>query len=411
MNFEDSAEEAAFRAQARAWIEANAPVELKRELEQTPFGQLGLKSVDSLQAAKDWQRKKAEGGWACLSWPREYGGAGASPIETLIWHQEEGVYKPLGMPFIVGLGVCGPAILAWGTAEQKARLLPPMIVGDEIWCQLFSEPAAGSDLAGVRTRAQRSGDDWTINGSKIWSSGARDSQKGLLIARTDPSLPKHAGLTMFYIDTDTPGIDIRPIKQINGHSHFNEVFFTDARIPDSHRIGPVGAGWKVTLTALLNERASVGAEMQTGFDDLLPFIMRNTKRGGALLDSGLVSRLASIAVRDNGLKFTNYRVMTAISETGEPGPENSVMKLVAGATSQEVAMLGMDLQGLAGAVMGGDVNEDGELFQMMLLRSAGRRIEGGTDEIMRGIIADRVLGLPADIRVDKNVPFNLIPHS
>ncbi|WP_327752254.1 acyl-CoA dehydrogenase family protein (plasmid) [Sphingobium sp. SJ10-10] len=411
MDFEDSAEEAAFRRRARTWIAENAPMELKRELEQTPFGQLGLKSIDSLKAAKDWQRKKAKGGWACLSWPKEYGGAGASPIETLIWQQEEGVFKPLGMPFIVGLGVCGPAILVWGTPEQKAELLPPMIFGDEIWCQLFSEPGAGSDLAGIRTRAQRSGDGWIINGSKIWSSGARDSQKGLLIARTDADLPKHAGLTMFCIDTDTPGVDIRPIKQINGHSHFNEVFFTDAWIPDSQRLGPVGAGWKVTLTALMNERASVGAEMQTGFEELLPFVTRNCRSGCGLADTGLISRLASIAVRDNGLKFTNYRVMTAISETGDPGPENSVMKLVAGATSQEVAMLGMDLQGLAGAAMGGDVNEDGELFQMMLLRSAGRRIEGGTDEIMRGIIADRVLNLPPDIRVDKNISFNLIPHS
>ena len=206
---------------------------------------MGLKSVDAMQASKAWQKKKAEAGWACLHWPADYGGRGASPIERVIWGQEEGAYAQLSGVFTIGHGMCGPTLMAWATEEQKRVHLPRMAAGDDIWCQLFSEPAGGSDLAGLRTRAEPANDgsgDWIVNGQKIWTSGAQHSQWGILVTRTDPTVPKHKGLTMFFLDMRSPGIDIRPIKQANGQSGFNEVYFTDVRIPDAQRLGAVGQG-------------------------------------------------------------------------------------------------------------------------------------------------------------------------
>ncbi|HEX3920584.1 MAG TPA: acyl-CoA dehydrogenase family protein, partial [Caulobacteraceae bacterium] len=271
MNFDDTPEEAAFRAEARAWIDANAPKELRRDLETSGFGGLTLEGVDPMAAAKAWQKKKSEAGWACLHWPKEYGGRGATPIERVIWGQEEGPYGALGGTFIIGQGMCGPTVMAYATEEQKRRLLPQIASGEEVWCQLFSEPAGGSDLAGLRTRAEPASDgsgDWIINGQKIWTSGAHYSDYGIVITRTDPNVPKHKGMTMFFLSMQTPGIEIRPIKQANGQSGFNEVYFTDVRIPDAQRLGAVNAGWGVSLTTLMNERLSIGSGMSTGFPEL-----------------------------------------------------------------------------------------------------------------------------------------------
>jgi alkylation response protein AidB-like acyl-CoA dehydrogenase len=415
MNFDDTPEEAAFRATARAWIEANAPKELEAELKGGGFGNNGLKSVDPIQVAKAWQKKKAEAGWACLHWPKEYGGRGATPIERVIWGQEEGVYGALSGLFIIGHGMCGPTVMAWADEATKERLLPPLASGEHIWCQLFSEPAGGSDLAGLRTAAVPATDgsgDWIINGQKIWTSGAQHSDYGIVITRTDPTVAKHKGLTMFWLSMKTPGIEIRPIKQANGQSGFNEVYFTDVRIPDSQRLGAVGQGWSVSLTTLMNERLSIGSGMPTGFPELFDFCMNlQTEDGLAIDDRSVRSRLAGYAVKASGLKYTGMRAISALSKGETPGPENSIGKLVAGATMQELAMYALDLQGQGGVVSDPDKAAAGARFQQMLLRSPATRVEGGTDEILRNIIAERVLGLPGDIRVDKDVAFKDIPTS
>ncbi|MFZ5732102.1 MAG: acyl-CoA dehydrogenase [Pseudomonadota bacterium] len=410
MNFDDTPQEAAFRAVAREWITANAPKQYEAELAKASLGRFALKGANVLDVAKAWQKKKADAGWACLHWPKEYGGRGSSPIERVIWQQEEGVYGKLSRVFIIGHGMCGPTMMAFAGEEHKRKHLPLLASGEKIWCQLFSEPAGGSDVAGLRTRAEKDGDDWIVNGQKIWTSGAHYSDYGILITRTDPTVPKHKGLTMFYLDMKSPGVDVRPIKQANGASDFNEVYFTNVRIPDSQRLGAVGDGWNVSLTTLMNERMSIGASVATGFSELFDYcsgLMLDD--GPAIEDRNVRSKLANWAVRDSGLKYTAFRSISALSRGERPGPENSIGKLVAGSMIQDIAAYALDLQGAAGVVSSPEQAELAGKFQAMLLRSPATRVEGGTDEILRNIIAERVLGLPGDIRVDKDVPFNQIP--
>jgi len=414
MDFEDTAEEAAFRSEVRAWIKANAPTHLEAELKRANFGSNGVVSEDPISAGKAWQKKKAEAGWACLHWPKEYGGAARTPIERVIWGQEEGPYAALTGVFTIGHGMCGPTVMAWASEEHKRKLLPPLASGEHIWCQLFSEPASGSDLAGLRTRAVKADDgsgDWIVNGQKIWTSGAQHSDWGLLITRTNPDVPKHKGLTMFFLSMTSPGVEIRPIKQANGASGFNEVYFTDVRIPDSQRLGEVGQGWEVSLTTLMNERLSIGSGMSTGFPELFRFCMEAEIEGRpAVEDAAVRSKLAQIAVKQSGLKYTGMRAISALSKGETPGPENSIGKLVAGAAMQDLAIFALDLQGEAGVVWDDESPQQGR-FQAMLMRSPATRIEGGSDEILRNIIGERVLGLPGDIRVDKEVAFRDIPTS
>jgi alkylation response protein AidB-like acyl-CoA dehydrogenase len=410
MNFDDTPQEAAFRSQARKWIDANAPKQFEAELSKSSLGRIKLKKHDIVEVAKAWQKKKAEGGWVCLHWPKEYGGRGASPVEKVIWQQEEGIYFKLTSPFQIGEGMCGPTVMAYGSEADKRRYLPKIASGEEIWCQLFSEPAGGSDVAGLRTRAERDGDHWIINGQKIWTSGAHYSDYGILITRTDPNVPKHKGLTMFYIDMRSKGVEVKPIKQANGMQEFNEVFFTDLRIPDSQRLGAVGDGWNVSLTTLMNERMTIGSRLATGFPELFEFCSNlMTEDGLAIDDRGVRSKLANWAVKNSGLKYTSYRAVSALSRGERPGPENSIGKLVAGSMLQDIAMYAMDLQGASGMLTDPDTAEAAGQFQAMMMSSPSTRIAGGTDEILRNIIAERVLGLPGDIRVDKNLPFNKIP--
>lgn len=410
MNFDDTPQEAAFRKEVRTWLDANAPKQYEAGLKSSGFGHTALEGVDVMKASKDWQKKKYDAGWACLHWPKEYGGRGATPIERVIWQQEEGPYAALSSLFIIGHGMCGPTMMAYASEEAKKKYLPPLAAGENIWCQLFSEPAGGSDLAGLRTKAEKDGDDWVVNGQKIWTSGAHYSDYGILITRTDPTVPKHKGLTMFFLDMKSPGIEIRPIKQVNGQSGFNEVYFTDVRIPDSQRLGKVGDGWSVSLTTLMNERLSIGAGMPTGFPELLDFCTKLETADGPAIDNPAVrSKLATWAVRTSGLRYTAFRSISALSKGETPGPENSIGKLVAGPTMQEIAAFALDLQGESGALLNPEQAAANARFQAMLLRSPATRVEGGTDEILRNIIAERVLGLPADIRVDKAVPFNQIP--
>ena len=410
MNFDDTPQEAAFRAQARQWVAANAPKEYEAELSQASLGRITLKKGDMVAVGKAWQKKKAEAGWACLHWPKEYGGRGATPIERVIWQQEEGIYGKLTQPFQIGEGMCGPTVMAYGSEADKRKYLPKLASGENIWCQLFSEPAGGSDVAGLRTRAERDGDDWIVNGQKIWTSGAHYSDFGLLLLRTDPNVPKHKGLTMFFLDMKSKGVEVKPIKQANGMQEFNEVYFTDVRIPDSQRLGNVGDGWNVSLTTLMNERMSIGSRLTTGFPEMFAFCSDlATDDGLAIDDPAVRSKLADWAVKSSGLKYTAYRSLSALSKGERPGPENSIGKLVAGTMVQDIAAFAMDLQGAAGVVTDPATAEAAGRFQAMWLGAPGMRIAGGTDEILRNIIAERVLGLPGDIRVDKNVPFNQIP--
>jgi alkylation response protein AidB-like acyl-CoA dehydrogenase len=410
MNFDDTPQEAAFRAEAKAWIAANAPKQYEDELKKAALGRIQLKSANILDIAKAWQKKKADAGWAVPHWPKEYGGRGASPIERVIWQQEEGVFGKLGALFIIGHGMCGPTMMAYAQEEHKRHYLPPLASGEKIWCQLFSEPAGGSDVAGLRTRAEKDSDDWVINGQKIWTSGAHYSDYGILITRTDPTVPKHKGLTMFFLDMKSTGVEVKPIKQANGQAEFNEVYFTDVQIPDAQRLGAVGDGWNVSLTTLMNERMAIGANVATGFPELFEFCNSLMLDDGPAIDDPAVrSKLANWAVRASGLRYTSFRAISALSRGERPGPENSIGKLVAGAMLQDVATYALDLQGAAGVLTGSDDAEAAGKFQAMLLRSPATRVEGGTDEILRNIIAERVLGLPGDIRVDKDVPFNKIP--
>src|SRR5258706_326379 len=358
MNFDDTPQEAAFRAEAKAWIAANAPKQYEEDLRKSSLGRTQIKGANILEVAKAWQKKKAEAGWACLHWPKEYGGRGASPIERVIWQQEEGAFGKLGAMFIIGHGMCGPTMMAYAGEEQKRKYLPPLASGEKIWCQLFSEPAGGSDVAGLRTRAERKGDDWIVNGQKIWTSGAQYSDYGILLPRTDPNVPKHKGLTMFFLDMKSPGVEIKPIKQANGQSEFNEVYFTDVKIPDAQRLGTVNDGWNVSLTTLMNERMSIGAGVSTGFPELFEFCNNlMLEDGPAIDDRGVRSKLANWAVKASGLKYTSMRAISALSKGERPGPENSIGKLVAGSMVQDVAAYALDLQGAAGVLSGAEEAE------------------------------------------------------
>jgi len=406
MDFNDTPEEAAFRARARAFLSANA----EPKAGTRPVLRLGGMDAAMVAKCKDWQARKADAGFAGITWPKRWGGQELSPILQVIYAQEEENYAvPRGL-FEIGLGMCIPTMMAYATPAQLERYVTPALRGQEVWCQLFSEPAGGSDLAALRTRAEKDGDDWIINGQKIWTSGAHLSDFGIIVVRTDPNVPKHEGLTFFFLDMKSPGIEIRPIHQMSGTSHFNEVFFTDVRVPDAQRLGPVGAGWRVSITTLMNERLAVGEVARPDVDDLVA-LSRSVMVDGqpAIRSSAVREKIADWYARSQGLKFTRFRTMTAMSRGQTPGPENSIAKLVNASKLQDIASFGLDLMGNAGLVVDDDLTEAYGMFQSALLSSPSARIAGGSDEILRNIIAERVLGLPADIRADKGMPFNKVP--
>jgi alkylation response protein AidB-like acyl-CoA dehydrogenase len=407
MDFDDTPQEAKFRIEVRRFLDANA----ERRKPGTAEGYRTSQSAPgALERAKAWQGKKHAAGFAGITWPTEWSGRGGTPIEQVIYNQEESNFAvPRGF-FEIGLGMCIPTLATWGTQEQRQRYAPPALRGDEVWCQLFSEPAGGSDLAGLRTRAEKIGDEWIVNGQKIWTSGAHYSDYGILVTRSDANVPKHKGLTFFFLSMKSPGVEIRPIKQISGQSHFNEVFFTDVRIPDSQRLGAVGAGWQVSLTTLMNERLAVGDAPGPDFREIFDLVRRlELEDGRAIKNQAVRDKLADWYVKTQGLKYTKFRTMTRLSRGETPGPEASIGKLVSASKLQEIAAFGMDLMGQAGIMTDDETMPANALFQQALLYSPALRIAGGSDEILRNIIAERVLGLPADIRVDKDLPFNKLP--
>ena len=399
MDFNDTPEEARFREEAASWLAENAPTD------ET------FRALTPLQQAKVWQKRKYDAGWACLGWAPEFGGRGASAIEEVIWRQEESQYDLPANFFLIGQGMIGPTLMAWGSDEDKARFLPPLASGEEVWCQLFSEPAGGSDLAALRTRAEPDGDSWVINGQKIWTSGAHYSDYGVIVVRTDPTVPKHKGLSYFYVDMKAQGVEVKPIKQLTGDSDFNEVYFTDVRVSDSQRLGEVGQGWQVSLTTLMNERAAIGGGFGQMDVSLAMSVAEEVEIDGrpALEDSAVRARIANWYVQEAGLKYTGYRSLTALSRGALPGPENSIGKLVGAPKMQAMSSYLMDLLGASGAIADESLAAKAGIIQRAYMGAPGLRIAGGTDEIMANIIAERVLGLPQEPRLDKGIPFNEVP--
>ena len=399
MDFNDTPEEARFREESSAWLAENAPTDD------------AFRKMSPLEQAKVWQKRKYDAGWACIGWAPEFGGRGASAIEEVIWRQEESQYDLPASFFLIGQGMIGPTLMAWASDQDKARLLPPLASGEEVWCQLFSEPAGGSDLAALRTRAERDGDDWVINGQKIWTSGAHYSDYGVIVVRTDPNVPKHKGLSYFYVDMKAPGVEIKPIKQLTGDSDFNEVYFTDVRVSDSQRLGEVGQGWQVSLTTLMNERAAIGGSFGQMDVSLAMSVAAEVEIDGqpALEDAAVRARIADWYVQEAGLKYTGYRSLTALSRGALPGPENSIGKLVGAPKMQAMSSYLMDLLDASGAIADEALAAKAGIIQRAYMGAPGLRIAGGTDEIMANIIAERVLGLPQEPRLDKGIPFNEVP--
>jgi alkylation response protein AidB-like acyl-CoA dehydrogenase len=402
MDFEDTQEEAEFRAEASTWLKANG---VPKQSDQTLAVRRGDPSIVPL--AKEWQRKKYDGGFAGIALPKEYGGRGGTRLQQVIFSQEESKFAVPPNIFSISHGMAVPTLLTYATEAQKQQYVQATLKGDEIWCQLFSEPGAGSDLAGLRTRSERDGDDWVINGQKIWTSGAHYADRAILVTRSDPTAVKHKGLTYFFLDMKTPGIDVRPIRQISGYSGFNEVFLTDVRIPDSQRLGEVGEGWQVAITTLMNERVASGDRPPPNFEEIFALAQQlDTEDGPAIEDKAVRDRLAKWYVQTRGLELIRMRSMTAMSRGERPGPENSIGKLVASFKRQEIALFGMDLMDMGGVMQDPSSTPMSALFQNAYLESPGSRIAAGTDETLRNILAERVLNLPRDVRVDKDIPFN-----
>jgi acyl-CoA dehydrogenase len=409
MNFEDTPQEAEFRAKARAFLSKHLE---PLDPDETAPNMLGEREdKEAINWAKRWQATKFDAGWAVLTWPKEYGGQGLGRLENVIFNQEEGRFKTPPAIYGIGHGMLGPTLMTHGTKEQKERYIKEMARGQVVWCQLFSEPAAGSDLAGLRSSAVRDGDGWVLNGQKIWSTGAQYCDWGMIVVRTDPNVPKHDGLTYFIVDMKAKGVEVRPIKQINGGSGFNEVFFTDVRVSDSQRLGGIGEGWKVSITTLMNERVSIGAGTSGSRIRDIFRLARDCKRNGkpAIEDGAVRQKLADAFITSKGLQYTSYRILSALSRGATPGPEGSISKAVGAPFGQQLSAFALELQGAMGGLVDPAVTPQEALWQESYLGAPGLRIAGGTDEVLRNIIAERVLGLPSEMRMDKGMPFRDVP--
>jgi len=403
MDFRDTPEEAAFRAEVRAWLEANAQ---PRRSDADRFD-AGMSEDERIAAARAWQRRKAAAGYAAITWPKEWGGAGGSPMQQVIYNQEEARFLVPRQVFENSLGQCLPTVAMWAIPELKERHVPQGLRGDAIWCQLFSEPAAGSDTGGIRTRATRDGDEWVISGQKVWTSGAHFCDYGILLARSDWDKPKQEGLTMFIVDMRAPGIEIRPIHQMSDEREFNEVFLNEVRIPDSHRLGPECGGWKVMLSTLMHERLSVGGSLPTNLHASLIELARKARWNGApaIEDARVKARIADAYLSQKGVDLIISRGLTALSKGREPGPEMSILKLVAGKGILDIASFALELAGPEGILGHEDLGSEWSFVQRLWLSAPGIRLAGGSDEILRNIIAERVLGLPGEVRTDRKTPF------
>jgi alkylation response protein AidB-like acyl-CoA dehydrogenase len=375
-----STEEEAFRDELRSWLDANHP---GREPEGDEAG---------FQFRRDWQKTLYDAGWAGISWPKEYGGRGATLVEQAIFNEEIVRAKAPQMANVLALAMGGPTVIAHGTDEQKERYLQPILSAEEIWCQGFSEPESGSDLASVKTKAVRDGNEWVVTGQKVWTTLAHHSKWCMLVARTDSEAPKHKGLTYFLMDMEQDAVQVRPLRQITGESEFNELFIEEARISDENIVGGEGNGWMVAITTLMHERATLAFGLQVAVQIAMRELMEKAKEspynGGAASEDPLIrQRLAQLYIEANVLRLNAYRGLTAQMKYGVPGPEGSLGKWHWSEVNQALTELAMDIAGPRAQL------DDGE-WTYRFLRARANSIEGGTTEILKNIVAERVLGLP-----------------
>ncbi|MCU1397224.1 MAG: Acyl-CoA dehydrogenase [Acidimicrobiales bacterium] len=399
MDIGDSPEEAAFRLEARTWLEQHAQ-RRDASVRHRPASNDAEQDLHA-KACQEWQRVLYAGGWAGLTWPKQFGGRGGKPWQAAIFAEEQSKFDVSTGVFSVAHGMVAPTLMAHGNDRQRGHL-DAMLRGDEVWAQLFSEPEAGSDLANLGTRAVLDGDQWVVNGQKVWTSGAQHSQYAILLARTDPDAPKHAGITYFIVDMRTPGIEIRPLRQITGVAHFNEVFLTDVRIPVENVVGEVNAGWKIAHTTLSNERALIGGGGGNAFTvpELIEMARRFHRTGDPVVRQGL----AQAHIRAEVLKYMGYGVRTSISRGVMPGPGASVMKLFFARHWAATSSLAVAIEGAAGMLWGDSASDDG-LWQQVLCQQYAIRIGGGTDEIQGNVIGERALGLPREPSLDRDLPW------
>jgi alkylation response protein AidB-like acyl-CoA dehydrogenase len=389
MDLSLSPSEREFRDEVRTWLEENHP---------GPEPEAGLEEVMAFRT--EWQGKLHEAGWAGISWPKEYGGRGATLIEQAIFVGEAARQEAPSPANVLGLAMGGPVVIAHGTDEQKQRYLEPILTAEEIWCQGFSEPESGSDLASLKTKAVKDGDEWVVTGQKVWTTFAQYAKWCMLVARTDSDAPKHKGLTYFLMDMDQPGVEAKPLVQITGEGEFNEVFIEEARIPDENVVGGVGNGWSVAITTLMNERAGLAfgaiSQIANSLKRLGELAKLTRVNGGTAADDPLIrDRLAQLQIEAETMRLNAYRGLTKTMQSGIPGPEGSLGKWQWADINQRIAELALDIEGpYATLDRGAEHAVANGAWQYSFLRSRANSIEGGTTDILKNIIAERVLGLP-----------------
>jgi alkylation response protein AidB-like acyl-CoA dehydrogenase len=396
VDFSLSLDQEAFRERVRAWLELNIP----RQWVRRAMGSSEVPRPEAYEFLREWQRKLWEAGFIGLTWPKEYGGQGLSFVEEMILHQEMALLKAPSILNILGVGMAGPTIIAYGTEAQKTRYPAKILSADEIWCQGYSEPNAGSDLASLQTRAVKDGETWVINGQKVWTSLAHLADWMMLLARTDPDAPKHKGITYFLLDMKLPGVTVKPLKQLTGDAEFSEVFFDNVRVPESQVLGGVNNGWQVGLTTLMYERLALGFGLQVRLRialDGLVEMARHVEKSGrpTTKDPVLRQKLAQLWIETESLKYTGARAITKLLRGELPGPEASAGKMVWVDVHQRLQELAMEIEGPYSQLVGGSERAiESGIWQYSFLRSRANSIEGGTAEIQKNIIGERVLGLP-----------------
>ncbi|HEV2336162.1 MAG TPA: acyl-CoA dehydrogenase [Stellaceae bacterium] len=394
MDFADAPEHAAFRAEFRAWLDANLPDDLKIEDAQD---QRISPDRDILVKRIAWQKKMHAAGWVGISWPQEYGGRGANFMQQVIWDEEYFRARAPILPCASGLGLLGPTLIHWGTEEQKKRYLPKILSADEIWCQGYSEPGAGSDLASLRTRAVDKGDHFVVNGQKVWTSGAHFADWCFLLVRTDPEAPKHHGISYLLVDMKTPGVTVRPLVLLNGHRHFNEVFFEDVVVPKENLVGKLNEGWKVTTTTLMFERGGAGGRDHAAQIARLVELAKQfpNRQEPAWRESHIRQQLAQLAIETKALQVTRLRGLSRRLRGEPPGPEGSILKLFGSELAGRIADFSATLLGpYATLDTPTEAVPDAPRWLHRVLGARQYTIAGGTSEIQRNIIGERVLGLP-----------------
>ena len=383
MDLRDTPDEGQFRSELRAWLEANLPAVL--------LGHPGGAARFSDDAVRDWSRALYEAGYVGLTWPKEYGGGGKPYSYQAIFLEEVARAEAPQHLGVIGLGMAGPTIISHGTEAQKARHLQPILSADEIWCQGFSEPDAGSDLSAVRTTARLETSCFVVDGQKVWSSYAHLADWCILITRSDPSSERHAGLTYLIVDMKAPGVEVRPLRQITGEAEFNEIFFSGVEVPVENVLGDVGGGWQVAMTTLLHERGTLGFALTASLEVTVRKLIELARdRGATPLQRDAIAREW---IELQALRYTAYRSLSALMKTGVPGPEGSILKLQWSEANQRVTKLALELLGPDAQLLAENAPYGG-YWQHLQLRSRGNTIEAGTSEILRNIVAERVLGLP-----------------